>query len=109
MGHRSGSVSHGTSANMHSNFGSGDSGNLAAYVTMGKGKDHVIAPKACDPKVTVTLIGWYQLSGYDADSPYLEFDLPLANEESYYCFEVGNEYHLWYGEDMYDYTDDNNE
>ena len=105
--HRSGSVANGP--NNHSNFGSGgNTEHIAAHVTMGKGTVHAIAPKAGDPKVTFMDNGWYQLSGYNANSPYLEFDLPLANEESFYCFEVGTEYHLWYGEDMTEHTEEDN-
>ena len=57
----------------------------------------VIAPYDGDPKVTSLTQDWYQLTGYDSMSPYLEFDL----KDSYYCFEEGTEYHLWFGEDLY--------
>ena len=75
---------------------------------MGKGSGYAVVPYAGDPKVTLEYEGWYALSGYSAMSPYLEFDLPLTNEDSYYCFEEGTEYHLWYGEDMNEYTEVDN-
>ena len=104
--HRSGSV--GNSAGTESNFGS-SSDYVCPHVTVGKGSAHAVVPYAGDPKVnTAPGNGWYFLSGFNAMSPYLEFDLPLTNEESYYCFEEGTEYHLWYGEDMNDWTEEDN-
>ena len=107
--HRSGGV--GNAEDAASNFGSRTSDYLGAWVTVGKGSEYAVAPYAGDPKVTFyteNTSGWYFLSGYNSVSPNLEFDLPLTDEESYYCFEEGTEYQLWYGEDMNDYTEYDN-
>merc|ERR1712117_892931 len=81
----------------------------AAHVTVGKGSENSIVPHAGDPKVTLKSNGWYILSGFKPMSPYLEFDLPQDNGNSYYCFEVGTEYHLWYGEDVNDVSEHDND
>ena len=89
---------------------------IAPHVTMGKGSklgsQYAIAPYAGDPKVKAhpkhPSGSWYFLPGFNSSSPYLEFDLPHTSKKSGYCFEAGTEYHLWYGEDMIDYSDSNN-
>ena len=105
--HRSGSVAmcgHCKSTN----FGYHRSGYVCPHVTVGKGSEHAVVPFAGDPKVNMHGGGWYLLSGFNGTSNYLEFDLPLADEESYYCFEEGTEYHLWNCEDMNDHTEADN-
>ena len=78
-------------------------------MTLGKGFEYAIVPRADDPKATIRSDKiWYSLSGYSSSSSYLEFDLPLTDDESYFCFEKGTEYQLWYGEDMYDVTESDN-
>ena len=79
---------------------------------MGKGSEYIVVPYEGDTKVThhpsFRTHSWYHLTGYNSSSPYLEFDLPKTSEEDFYCFEEGTEYHLWYGEDMIDWSDTNN-
>ena len=50
----------------------------------------------------------YNLPGQDSDSPFLEYDLPIKEGESDYCFKTGTEYHLWYKEDMIDSSETDN-
>ena len=80
-------------------------------MTEGKGSDYIIVPSVL-PNAGITLssiyAGLYQRSGYNSMSPYVEFDLPLNSDNSYFCFEEGKEYQLWQGEDMYDINDSNN-
>ena len=73
--------------------GSGRS-SITVYVTSGKGYEHSIAPK--------DTMGGYNLPGYNADSPFIEFSLDD------YCFETDTEYNLWYAEDMEDNSEDDN-
>ena len=79
------------------------------FVTLGKGFEYAIVPNADDPKVSFVFKKIsYSISGYNASSSYLEFDLPLTDHESYFCFEKGTDYQLWYGEDMYESTESDN-
>ena len=114
--HRSGEITCAVSAGGYSKFGCGIhqavwSSLLAVHVTEGKGSDYVIVPSVL-PHAEVTLSsiyrGLYQRSGYNSMSPYIEFDLPLNNNNSYFCFGVGTEYQLWHGEDMYDIHESDN-
>ena len=111
--HRSGGVTCSENGGL-SNFGCGESefsNHLAVYVTTGKGSGYAIVPKAGDPKVTPQKLPWkgmYFLSDYNSMSPYVEFDLPMTVDNSYFCFEEGTQYQLWYGEDMYDYAESDN-
>ena len=115
--HRSGAVW--CAPNYPSNFGCNNHPgpshwDISAYLTVGKGYEYAVVPFEGDPKVTVHPDPtprsrlWYLLSEFDSMSPYLEFDLPLTDVESYYCFEEGTEYQLWYGEDMIDASEFNN-
>ena len=111
--HRSGGVSCSEKGG-NSNFGCGessDSSHIAVFVTEGKGPGRAIVPRAGDPKVTMQKLPWkgmYFLSGFNSMSPHVEFDLPMIVDNSYFCFEEGTEYQLWYGEDMYDYAESDN-
>ena len=84
---------------------------LAVFVTKGKGSNKIIVPYAGDPKITMdsyftrTL---YFHPMYNAMSTSVEFDLPLRNGNSYFCFEEGPEYQLWHGEDLYDHAEADN-
>ena len=82
------------------NFGSGGEWKLAVYVTTAKGAQHVVVPHSGDPTVVQRGGNWYSKSGYNSNNPFVEFDLPGVNEETYYCFEKGKEYQIWHGEDM---------
>ena len=115
--HRSGGVGCFDNQISLSNFGCRNhevSDHVAPHVTKGKGSElgseYAIAPYAGDPKVTAHPSypsgSWYKLPGFNSMSPYLEFDLPHTN--TYYCFENGTEYHLWYGEDMIDWGETDN-
>ena len=122
--YRSGEVTCSVSAGDKGNFGCGIysgtvgvqggvrwSSLLAVHVTEGKGSDYVIVPSVLPhAEVTPSSIyrGLYQLSGYNSMSPFVEFDLPLNNDNSYFCFEAGTEYQLWHGEDMYDIHESDN-
>ena len=111
--HRSGGVSCSDKGGV-SNFGCGassDSSHIAVYVTAGKDPGDAIVPRPGDPKVKFQGMQWkgmYFLSGFSSMSPYLELDLPMIIDNSYFCFEEGTEYQLWYGEDMYDYAESDN-
>ena len=112
---RSGGVNCNVNAYSNSSFGcdpsrAGSSANrIGVFVTLGKGFEYAIVPSANDPKAGIRSDKiFYSLSGYSASSNYLEFDLPLTDDESYFCFEKGTEYQLWYGEDMYDATESDN-
>ena len=116
--HRSGYVACNNHPTYKSNWGCYEHSQVgqyvAAHVTVGKGSEHAVVPYTGDPKVTLTPSsyprgGWYILSGFNSKSPYLEFDLPHNNGHSYYCFEAGTEYHLWYGEDMTEWTESDND
>ena len=115
--HRSGGISCAVSLGRYGKFGCGVhtrawSSLLAVYVTEGKGSDYVIVPSVL-PHAGITLneiyIGLYQRSGYNSMSPYVEFDLPLNADNSYFCFEEGKEYQLWHGKDMYDTDESRND
>ena len=83
---------------------------LTVFVTKGKGSNNVIVPYAGDPKITISSRCRYCYSHpvYNSMSTIVEFDLPLSNGNSYFCFEEGTEYQLWHGEDLYDaYEHDN--
>ena len=85
---------------------------LAVFVTKGKGSHNVIVPYAGDPKITMHskyYVYYHQMHQiYNAMSTSVEFDLPLSNGNSYFCFENGTEYQLWHGEDLYDYAEATN-
>ena len=111
--HRSGAVQCSVGSQLASNFGCNNvpsvGQHVTTYLTVGKGLEYVVVPFEGDPKVTAhpSYPTWYLLSGFNSMSPYLEFDLPLTDEESYYCFEEGTEYQLWYGEDLVDWSEGN--
>merc|ERR1711863_207161 len=79
------------------------------FVTDGKGLDHLIVPKK--DLLFDNGIWWgYKLPLQNArlDPTSIEFDLPLSNGGSDYCFEEGTEYSLWMIEDMYDMSENDN-
>ena len=49
--------------------------------------------------------GWWMKNGYTSSSKEITLDLPKKN----YCFETTKSYHLWYAEDYYSYSENDNE
>lgn len=48
--------------------------------------------------------GWWLKDGYSSDSKDITLNLPRRN----YCFEPSQSYHLWYGEDDHDASEEDN-
>ncbi|CAB4045790.1 Hypothetical predicted protein [Paramuricea clavata] len=60
------------------------------------------------PSPFVTQLTWhglYRMPGYNSTSPYLVFSDFCAPQ----YFEGGRKIRIWYSEDLYDYTDHNND
>ena len=81
---------------------------MAVYVTEGKGTEHAIAPAPCEEGEVDWDYGWYRLPGFNSDSSLLEFNLPLNQWGSPYCFNEETEYQLWHIDDMKDVSERDN-